>query len=132
MARPCKPTEVLELTGAFLDNPARRRLPGPKSELPIGEPPGYLAPDEAAAWREFVGNAPAGVLTGGDRWILEVAARLMARSRWQGLTTAETGHLRACLSELRASPASRGWAQPTGSAAAPVSSPWDVPGQARN
>jgi hypothetical protein len=72
MAHLRKPTdEVLELTGAFLKDPTRRRLPGPKSGLPVGGPPEHLAPHEAAAWLEFVANAPAGVLTGGDRWVLE-------------------------------------------------------------
>ena len=72
MARLRKPTEVLELAGTFLDNPTRRRLPGPTSELPIGGPPEHVVPHEAAAWREFVANAPAGVLTGGNRWVLEI------------------------------------------------------------
>ncbi len=75
-----KPTELLALSGAFEKTPQRRRPIGPKSDKPIGEPPGYLAPDEAAAWREFVRDAPAGVLTGGDRWILEAPCRLVARS----------------------------------------------------
>ena len=132
MARSRKPTEVLELTGAFLDNPARRRLPGPKSPYPIGEPPEHLAADESATWLEFCTHAPAGVLTAGDRWVLEMAARLMAKSRREGLLAAELGHLRACLTELGASPASRSRVQAVGPAAAPAASPWDVPARARN
>src|SRR3712207_7798672 len=62
-----KPTELLQLSGAFEKNPARRRPVGPKSDKPIGDPPTYFAPDEAACWREFVADAPAGVLTGGDQ-----------------------------------------------------------------
>ena len=75
-----KPTELLELSGAFQRNPNRRRPVEPKSPHPIGEPPACLAPDEAGCWREFVSNAPAGVLTAGDRWALEALARLHAKS----------------------------------------------------
>jgi hypothetical protein len=66
-----KPTELLALSGAFEKDPKRCRPVGPKSDRPIGDPPACLTPDEAACWREFVANAPAGVLTSGDRWALE-------------------------------------------------------------
>jgi len=132
MAHLRKPTdEVLELTGAFLKDPTRRRLPGPKSGLPIGGPPEHLAPHEAAAWLEFVANAPAGVLTGGDRWVLEIACRLMAKSRREGLLAAETGYLRACLTALGAWPASHS-VPGAGLAAVPAASSWDLPEPARN
>jgi hypothetical protein len=68
----------------------------------------HLASDEAAAWREFVRDAVPGVLTGSGRMALEALARLLARSRRQGLTSAELGHLRGFLAELDATPASRG------------------------
>ena len=108
MPPPRKPTGVLELSGAFEKDPKRRRPPSPKSAEPIGDPLARLAPDEAACWREFCRDAPAGMLTSGDRWALEALARLMAKSRREGLTGAETGHLRGFLTELGASPASRG------------------------
>ena len=69
---------------------------------------------------------PAGVLTGYDRMAVEVVARLVARSRRQGLTSAELGHLRGFLREMGASPASRARVQPVGAAAAPAGNPWDV------
>jgi hypothetical protein len=75
-----RPTELLELSGAFDKDPARRRPVGPKSDRPIGDPPPCLGPDEAACWREFCRDAPAGVLTSADRWALEALARLMARA----------------------------------------------------
>ena len=74
----------------------------------------HLAPDEAAAWREFVRDAVPGVLTDSDRMALEALARLLARSRRQGLTSAELGHLRGFLAELGATPASRGRVRPAG------------------
>jgi hypothetical protein len=127
-----KPVELLELQGAFRPHRHAQRQAAPKSSLPISDPPGHLAPAEAAAWREFVANMLAGVLTSGYRWALELTARLHAKSRREGLTAAETGHLRACLSELGASPASRGRVQGARPAEAPTASPWDVPGVARN
>ena len=134
-----KPTELLELSGAFAKNPqrrrpVRRRPVAPKSPHPIGDPPACLGPDEAAAWREFCRDAPAGVLTSGDRAALEATARLIAKARRPGgLSGAELGHLRGFLSELGASPASRGRVLPAGPAAEPAGgNPWDVapPGRA--
>ena len=129
MPRPPKPVELLEQSGA--DRHARRRA-APKSPHPIGDPPACLAPDEAACWREFCRDASAGVLTSADRWALEALARLMAKSRREGLSGAKTGHLRGFLGEMGASPASRGRVQPTGAAEAPAANPWDVapPGRA--
>jgi len=129
MPRPRKPVEVLQATGAYRPHRHALRAAAPKSELPIGEPPPSLAPAEAAAWREFVANCPEGVLTAGDRWVLEAACRLMTKSRAEGLLPVETGHLRALLAELGASPASRGRVQGARPAAAPAASPWDLPGR---
>ena len=129
-----KPTELLALSGAFEKNPQRRRPVGPKSDRPIGEPPDHLAPDEAAAWREFCRDAPAGVLTSADRVALELLARLIAKARRPGgLSGAELGHLRGFLSEMGASPASRSKVLPAGPGAEPAGgNPWDVaaPGRA--
>jgi phage terminase small subunit len=132
MPRPLKPIELHHASGTYRAHRHAERAAAPKSELPIGEPPGHLAPAEAAAWREFVANCPADVLTSNDRWTLEACCRLMARSRATDLLPAELGHLRALLSELGASPASRGKVQGARPAAAPAASPWDVPGPARN
>jgi hypothetical protein len=114
MARPRKPVELLQLSGTFYACRHRDRLAAPKSGRLIGDPPAHLAADERAAWVEFVGNMPAGVLTGYDRWALEALARLLARSRRQGLTGSEWGTLRALLREMGASPASRARVQPVG------------------
>jgi len=132
MACPCKPIEVLEASGTFRPHRHAQRQAAPKSTLPIGDPPGHLAPAEASVWREFVANCPEGVLTAGDRWVLEAACRLVAKSRREGLTAAEMGHLRAILSELAATPASRGRVQGARPAEAPAANPWDVPAPVRN
>src|SRR5215207_2714069 len=128
MSRPRLPTELLQLNGGYRADRHGPRQAAPKSELAIGDPPGHLAPDEAAAWREFVRDAVPGVLTGSDRMALEALARLLAKSRRQGLTNAELGHLRGFLREIGATPASRGRVRPVGTTEAPASgNPWDVP-----
>ena len=133
MPMPRKPLEVLELSGTYRADRHARLRGAPKSERGIGDPPACLAPDEAGCWREFVSNAPAGVLTAGDRWALEALARLHAKSRREGLSGAELGQLRGFLSELGATPASRGRVLPAGPGAEPAAgNPWDVaaPGRA--
>ena len=59
---PARPSNLLQLTGGYNATRHRTRLAAPKSGRPIGNPPGHLADDEAAAWCEFVsrpGLAPA-------------------------------------------------------------------------
>ncbi len=123
-----KPTELLELSGAFEKDPQRRRPIGPKSDRPIGDPPPHLAPDEAACWREFCRDAPGGVLTSADRLALEMLARLIAKGRRpEGLLGAEMSNLRALLGEMGATPASRSRVLPAGAAEEPAGrNPWDV------
>jgi hypothetical protein len=81
MPTPRKPVEVLELSGGYRADRHARRRAAPKSPHPIGEPPPSLQADEADCWREFCRDAPAGVLTSGDRWTLEATCRLVAKSR---------------------------------------------------
>ncbi len=133
MPMPRKPDEMLDITATFRRDRHARLRGVPKSDRGIGDPPACLAPDEAAAWREFVSNAPAEVLTGGDRLALECLARLVAKSRRPGgLSGAELGQLRGFLSELGATPASRGRVLPAGPAAEPAGgNPWDVPAPGR-
>ena len=118
MARPAKPVELHELSDTYRRDRHARRRAAPKSPHPIGDPPACLAPDEAAAWREFCRDAPAGVLTSGDRWAVELVARLVAKGRRPGgLTGAELGHLRGLLGECGATPASRSRVLPAGPSA---------------
>ncbi len=81
MPQPRKPIELHELAGTFRADRHGQRRAAPKSDRGIGDPPACLGPDEAAAWREFVANAPAGVLTSGDRVALECLAVLIAKAR---------------------------------------------------
>jgi len=93
MPTPRKPTEVLELSGAFRKDPQRRRPVGPKHESGLGDPPSYLSEAERICWGEIVDNSPPGVLTQGERWIVEIAVMLMAKKRTVGLTAAEIAQL---------------------------------------
>jgi len=126
MPRPRKPTELLELQGAFDKDPQRRRPVGPKSGREIGAAPDSLTSDEAACWCEFIENAPAGVLTSHDRWTLAQACKIEAKSRREWLLPAEMGHLRGFLTELGATPASRSKVQAPGAEDRPPANPWDV------
>lgn len=107
MPRPRKPTEVLELTGAFRANPQRRRSVGAKSDKELGDPPIHLNLKENAAWREVVRNAPAGVLTSADRILVEMVARLLARFRTEWLKGSELALMLQCLVRLGWTPADR-------------------------
>lgn len=85
MARPRKPTNVLELRGAFKQNPdratARANEPAPEGE--IGEPPARLSDFERECWVELVSSAHAGVLCAADRLFVEYGARVLAQLRNQ-------------------------------------------------
>jgi len=125
--RPRKPTELLELSGAFDHDPNRRRPLGPKSDRAIGGPPEHLSPSEAQAWREVVADHPPGVLTSADRPVLEALSTLIAKMRHEGLTGSEWGHLRGFLVEIGATPASRSKIAGAPADAEAPSNPWDVP-----
>jgi hypothetical protein len=107
MPRPRKPAEVLELSGAFAMHPDRRRAGGPKAKGPIGDPPGHLAPEEAAAWCEFTGDALAGVLTSGNRFAVEAVCRLMAEARRESSARGRGKRPDGLPRAARATPASR-------------------------
>jgi hypothetical protein len=102
-----KPTEVLLLNGAFKHDPKRARPIGPKADAPLGDPPPYFTETERACWLEAVGNAPAGVLTSADRFIVEIAARLIAKFRTEWLTGPEMAQLTRALARMGWTPADR-------------------------
>lgn len=80
MGRPRKPTNVLEMTGAFSKNPSRcedrSSEPGQFEEL--GCIPERLTNKQKEAWKEITSNCPYGVLTKADRHSLEMTAVLLA------------------------------------------------------
>ena len=123
MARPRKPTEVLKLNGAFRKDPQRVRPVGPKSARPLGMPPKYFTEAEAEIWVEIESNAAAGVLTGAERYVVELMARLVARFRADWLTGAEMSQLTWCCSHLGMTAADR--SKVLGDESEPESSPFN-------
>ena len=80
------PTEILELRGAFIANPQRRREREnePKNLDPLGGPPAHLAEQEKSAWLQLESEAVDGVLTRSDRAHLEITSGLLALLREAG------------------------------------------------
>ena len=107
MARPRKPTAVLELKGAFKKDPsrgaARKNEPVPVGG--IGDAPVSLDPSEQGLWVElaFVGSW----LTSGDRLMLEIACRLMVMFREKTLDGGGISKLITALSKLGFTPTDR-------------------------
>lgn len=81
MARPRKPTKILELKGAFKKDPQRKRLSEPKSDTPLGDPPKHLRKKVQGIWCEIASHASPDVLTASDRIALELAAELLFEFR---------------------------------------------------
>lgn len=115
MGRSRKPTEMHALSGAFKKNPARARARGnePRPTSPLGSPPEQLSAEEKAVWLELADIAPAKVLTGADRWLVEVCCRIMARLREDGIggrdgvSVGELSQLMAGLRTMGLTPADR-------------------------
>lgn len=80
MARPRKPTKILELSGAFKHDPQRARPNEPRESRPLGEPPGRLPADVIPYWLELADMVTGGILTYRDRWAVELCARLMEKA----------------------------------------------------
>jgi hypothetical protein len=111
MARPRKPTALLELNGSLSHNPGRHanRAGEPFDPRPLGDPPLHLDPPQRAAWGEIERIAPPGVLCHGDRLIVELAAVLLAQFRAAGAMFPD-GRLRrleSVLGQLGLTPAAR-------------------------
>lgn len=109
MARPRKPTAVLEATGAFKKNPQRRREGEPVVTTPLGNPPAHMTELEAACWFEVAELAPRGVLTSADRVALEALAHLLAEFRTKKSDFTAQAHARmfAYLGQLGMMPGER-------------------------
>jgi hypothetical protein len=124
MPRPRTPTEVLEISGAFDDQPGRRRPPALGSLDPIGDPPAWMDPEAATYWREVVSEAAPGVLTAADRGVVEILAHLRAKTRRCEASTAETGLMLRGLIECFLTPASRSKVAPVGPDKLAGATPW--------
>jgi hypothetical protein len=107
MARPRKPTAMLELSGAYKINPARKRAREfePIPTGPIGPASNTLDELAAAIWDEM---AAAGFwLTDADRFMLEIAAVLMSDFRLGRFEIKDHAVLVNTLNKLGFGPAER-------------------------
>lgn len=107
MARPRKPTNVLELSGAFRKNPQRRRE-DPAVELGLGPAPDYFDAGERAVWAEIEESAPEGVLARSDRLCVEMLVPLVLQlRRREAMKAAERQFMLSTLTRLGCTPADR-------------------------
>lgn len=109
MARHKQPDELARLKGADKKDPQRYKRQPPKSKAALGRAPDHLPPDVAEVWRELEKHALPGVLTGADRFVMEVAASLLAEFREcrTDFKAAKYSHLIGCLARLGLTPADR-------------------------
>ena len=120
MGRPRKPTQELELNGAFEKDPQRKRARAqePKSEDPIGPAPQHWdVPDGAlrcqefqrlrVIWEELVSQAPPGVLSSSDRCHLEIICGLLDKYRRNVLKDAGLKTLNKMMGEIALNAAAR-------------------------
>jgi hypothetical protein len=108
MPRPRKPTELHVLEGT-LRSRHKDREGEPIVLMPLGPPPKCFQPEARIIWHELVDSIPPGVVTKSDRYIVELAVRLVIQMRHSkmGLTPALASQLRACLASLGLTPADR-------------------------
>jgi hypothetical protein len=109
MSRPRIPTSTLANRGSFIHNPdrleARANEPTPTGEL--GEPPASLTHLQKSIWLELAALIPPGVAGNCDRWIVEIAVKLMSKVRRGVAKGVEVSQLLACLSRMGMTPADR-------------------------
>jgi len=108
MARPRLPTALLQLRGAFKHDPSRLRArqhePIVTTALP--EPPPNLPKPARLAWLEIKSNGF--WLTSADRFLVQIAATLMARYRFEEMKSGDVSLLIGVLSKIGFSPKERG------------------------
>ena len=108
MARPRKPTKILELRGSFKQNPQRKRLNEPQPEADLGKPPKNLTAAQQKIWYEIIEQTPDGVITRMDRFTLEILTVLLHKVRTTPrVQGAELSTLMRCLTAFGMTPADR-------------------------
>lgn len=109
MARIAQPVELAKLKGAHKKNPQRYKKEPPKSAHPLGESPKHIRGKSKDSWDELCKYCLKGVLTGADRFILEISSNLLAeyRSDPQEFSAAKLEKLIGCLARLGMTPADR-------------------------
>lgn len=111
MTRPRLATSILDARGSFKDHPERKRKrDGEPENMPeLSKSPRGFTPQERAIWREFTKCMHKGAVFEPDRYIVELAVRLITKMRnnWDEMTAAEMGRLQGALGQLGMSPAER-------------------------
>ena len=111
MGRHRTPSNLLELRGAYIAHPERKRARAaePVVSEPLGDPPRHLSRLERAAWREIVRITPFGILAVSDRVAVEITAVLLAemRSNPCGFSAAKLSRLESFLARFGMTPSDR-------------------------
>ena len=97
---------VAESRGYFDQHPERQRV-DVIAKGDLGRPPIYFDKALKALWKELKTQIPTGVAKTADRWMVEVACKLMHKFRTQGLSGSELSQLINALSRLGCSPQDR-------------------------
>jgi hypothetical protein len=100
------PAEVLKSRGSFDKNPNRTRVDVPVVG-DLGNVPLYFDDAQGEVWEELKAMIPPGLAKNADRWIAEIAARLMLKLRTQGLNSSELAQLINALGRLGCTPSDR-------------------------
>ncbi|WP_072817785.1 hypothetical protein [Bradyrhizobium erythrophlei] len=99
---------MLELLGAFKRNPNRKRerQNEPIVTTPLPDPPRRVPKPVKETWQEM--RERGWWLTSADRFLVEIAATLMARYRLEEIKSGDVSNLIGVLSKLGFSPRERG------------------------
>jgi hypothetical protein len=108
MGRPRTPTALLALRGAFINHPSRLRARKnePLVTTALPEPPPSLPKPVRLTWLEIKSNGF--WLTSADRFLVEIAATLMAAHRSDKLKSGDVSLLIGLLGKIGFSPKERG------------------------
>ncbi len=112
MPNPGKNLNELQETGTLRKHPSRyrSRVAAVEGYVPLGCPPAHLNDQERDAWDEIRQRAQAGSLAEGDFMLVELAARLLVKSRsdWENFTATDARVLQSIAGDLGMSPIKRG------------------------
>jgi hypothetical protein len=108
MGRTRTPTSVLKLRGAFINHPSRGRdrENEPIIARALPAPPRYLESAMVQMWLEMKSRGY--WLTSADKFLVEIAASLMARYRIDELKSGDVSQLIGLLGKIGFSPGERG------------------------
>lgn len=106
------PANLKLVTGARERRPKESFVEVKPDAKPLGPPPSYFSDELKSVWAELARAAPKGVLTSGDRMLVEQTAMVVMTMRkgWEEnefIPASLSGELRRCLADLHLTPSSR-------------------------